>query len=61
MKILRVLRAFYFQEGSPLIVKRIEVNRVHFGLGYGEFVHDDGDDVYESLGLFGPKSSLFLF
>ena len=42
------LRAFYFQRAAPLIVKR-EVNRVHFGLGYGEFVHDDGEG---SLGLF---------
>ena len=51
------LRAFYFQKAAPPIVKR-EISRVHFRLGYGEFVNDDGE---ESFGLFGLKSSLFLF
>jgi hypothetical protein len=52
------MRAFYFQKAVPLILKRIKVNRVHFGLGNGEFVHDDGE---ESFGRFGLKYSLFLF
>jgi hypothetical protein len=50
------LRVFYFQMAALLIVKRIEVNRVHSRLGYGQFVHDDGE---ESFGLFGMKYSLF--
>ena len=51
---LDLRRLSIFQKAAPLIAKRIEVNRAHFLLGYGKFVHDVGE---ESLGLFGPKSS----
>ncbi len=51
--------SFLFSEGSPLILKRIKVNRVHIpDWDDGEFVHADEE---ESFGLFGLKFSLFLF
>jgi hypothetical protein len=53
------LRVFYFSDGSPPHGQENQsYSRPYSRLGYGEFVHDDGE---ESFGRFGLKYSLFLF